>query len=398
MHEAFEHKNYIERSTIEQRLQNLKIYLEEINQLIFSGQLSKSSEKYKKIISDCNNLKKELEKIAQSAIGEKRIYLEDNNDDICEAIKNMDKLYHGLSTSYGAVPPQGYGDLLEWALQALTTESNSIAEMSVDDLVNDMLKNVAGSKTVGQDKADNMGIVIHAKELNNTPFIQQAGKNKKTGKEDGTIDYVIPDPNGGNDPLLSFKYTSGFTPDKKRQGKMDINFILPDTKEGQQFRISAKNWANLKNRDFGSSNLAYTLLRTIGEEGTDLYGYIMSDDKRSDRSITQAHKVAKLSIILDILMGYSQSKNFADTIVINDRSAGQMRIYSIYKIINHIDKNIKSIKISGYNEDIIHNEMSTLRNQLLKSLKEGRSDTVRSLFYKYLQSVKVTLMYSNLNI
>lgn len=144
---------------------------------------------------------------------------------------------------------------------------------------------------------------------------------------------------------------------------MDIDFSLPEPKEGNRnFRISAKNWANLKNRDFGSSNLAYTLLRTIGEEGTDLYGYIMSDDKRSDRSITQAHKVAKLSIILDILMGYSQSENFADTIVINDRSAGQIRIYSIYKIINHIDKNIKSIKISGYNEDIIHNKMSILRN------------------------------------
>ena len=100
---------------------------------------------------------------------------------------------------------------------------------------------------------------------------------------------------------------------------MDIDFSLPEPKEGNRnFRISAKNWANLKNRDFGSSNLAYTLLRTIGEEGTDLYGYIMSDDKRSDRSITQAHKVAKLSTILDILMGYSQSENFADTIVIND--------------------------------------------------------------------------------
>lgn len=391
MHEAFEHKNYIERSTIEQRLQNLKRYLEEINQLISSGQLSESSEKYKKIISDCNSLERDLNTLLKETTGEKIVFAQEKTD-IKNLVDHMDKLYHGLSTSYGAVPPQGYGDLLEWALQALIHESDKIGEMAVDDLVNDMITNVAGSQRIGS-KNSNIGISINKNELKNTPFI------KKSEKDSKDIKFEIPNPNGEGEPLLSFKYTSGFNYDKERQGKMDIDFSLPEPKEGNRnFRISAKNWANLKNRDFGSSNLAYTLLRTIGEEGTDLYGYIMSDDKRSDRSITQAHKVAKLSIILDILMGYSQSENFADTIVINDRSAGQMRIYSIYKIINHIDKNIKSIKISGYNEDIIHNKMSILRNQLLKSLKEGRSDTVRSLFYKYLQSVKVTLMYSNLNI
>lgn len=81
--------------------------------------------------------------------------------------------------------------------------------MAVDDLVNDMITNVAGSQRIGS-KNSNIGISINKNELKNTPFI------KKSEKDSKDIKFEILNPNGEGEPLLSFKYTSGFNYDKER--------------------------------------------------------------------------------------------------------------------------------------------------------------------------------------
>jgi hypothetical protein len=43
-------------------------------------------------------------------------------------------------------------------------------------------------------------------------------------------------------------------------------------------------------------------------------------DKYNTDIVNAAHRLAKYSILIDILMGYSQTENYADTIVINVRS------------------------------------------------------------------------------
>jgi hypothetical protein len=52
--------------------------------------------------------------------------------------------------------------------------------------------------------------------------------------------------------------------------------------------------------------------------------------------LQDAHNLAKLSIVADILMGYSQSNAYADTLVINLRSgsASQIIVKSLKEVFN----------------------------------------------------------------
>lgn len=390
---------YIYKSTIEQRLKNLDQYLNEIEEANNNGMFDSIERKYEDILKESEELRKSLEELLLITTDLPQKIEFSENDGIKEKVDHMDKLYRGLATSRGAIPPQGYGDLLEWILQAISNEAEILGEYAVNDITQDFttslekMMNTAGSTTTGK---DGLSISVSMKEAGQLSNVTKESITKNNKKE---IFYTVSNPNNP-ESKITFKYTAGFSPDKERQGKMDVEFILPDPKEGnKKYRISAKNWATLKNRDFGSTNLIYTLLRNLGEEATDLYGYVISDEKSNSQKLLYADKVAKLSIVLDILMGYSQESNFADTIVINDRSDEKrpIKVYSILDIIKQVDKNIETLQLDGYNSDLIHNEISILRNALLVALNQGRSEAVRSLFYKYLQSIKVTLTYANLS-
>jgi hypothetical protein len=60
-------------------------------------------------------------------------------------------------------------------------------------------------------------------------------------------------------------------------------------------------------------------------------------DKYNTDIVNAAHRLAKYSILIDILMGYSQTENYADTIVINVRSEQRVIVGSIVDIIDQIN-------------------------------------------------------------
>jgi hypothetical protein len=175
------------------------------------------------------------------------------------------------------------------------------------------------------------------------------------------------------------KWISKFDPDSNRQGKMDVDFKL-NTDVGTEvpFRISAKNWQTL-DRNFGETNVIYALLRSAGNESTVEYCYAMQDE--NETNVDAAHKLAKFSLLVDILMGYSQKEKFADTLVINIRSEKRVIVASIIDIIDEINRSIDSFYLLDYDHAGIDSKLKILRSGLSAA---KAMDEYQPLAMKYL--------------
>ena len=161
---------------------------------------------------------------------------------------------------------------------------------------------------------------------------------------------------------LEMKKTS-FDPYSSRQGKMDVKLVinLPEEEKKTEFKISAKNWSTVLDHDFGEVNIAYGLMRSLqsSQVVTALVNFFATTEKNqiNENNLNNVHKIAKLSLAADILMGYSQESNFIDTIVINDRKNNHFIVFPVSDIMDGLkEADQKTIYLTNYD-----NGMSVIR-------------------------------------
>lgn len=256
--------------------------------------------------------------------------MEDSRATIAHRIYQLREIADFLASNPIAVPAKVYGDVLEYALGALSNIQlkdipNKVNKMTKEELkLEELKKGVHGANT------KNLG------EHKNRVAIG-VGNVVVTYEEEGTA----------KDPFSD------------RQGKMDVEFTLPGLPgTGKTYRISAKNWATVKEtekspRDFGSTRVGAAILRSLGPQG--LYDHfspaiVCAEPGSAEfNQLQYSHKIAKYSLLLDILMGYSQTNNYADTVVINDRQVKEMKVFSIRHILEAVESEtlkLKPIKLS----------------------------------------------------
>ena len=362
--ESFSHKQYIERATIDKRLKEVKKALRDLS-------LSSMS-KIDDISIKLNQLKKQLYALQKITTDDKgRIQLlEDQN--IYKQVQEMDALYAALSIDT-IVSPKDYGDILEYTLNAMNEPVDNITRGMTQELINKIVV-TEGSKSTGQ-----KGATIKIPKPENLSF-----KDKKVYISNGKGSF-------------SFTYESSFNPDSVRQGKMDVKLTLPGQEAMSPFRVSAKNWGAL--HDLGETPLAYALFRSLGnsEEGMYAYAYTLQD-KNNTAAINQAHELAKLAIVADILMGYSQSGGYADTLVINYRAKRQVIVRPMQEIFDQIEKKLRSLKIDGYKDGLIQRNIASLSKIAISRSQDSQTQDqyFQTMSLKYLQSIRVLLKYSSL--
>lgn len=144
----------------------------------------------------------------------------------------------------------------------------------------------------------------------------------------------------------------------EKQSKADVTIHLGDV----PLRISAKNWIQLSGKNFGYTTLAAALIRSGGLNDTLLYGLGLSWHKNWQPSLNYNlfHNYAYTAIVADIIAGISQGNaNSANTIVINDRSEGHVRVYSVRSLINKIADLGKGAEsyITGYDGEALHKNL-----------------------------------------
>lgn len=374
-YESFSHKEKIYKSTIKTRLNKVQAAIEN------SGIRVKSAEDLTQYENDLLALEANLKSMRYfKGIGSDKngqFYdLTKGSKTLIQRVKDIDAQYQALSEIGGVFTSKDFGQVLEWVLQAFDASTEPIIEDVVDDLISKELLEKAmktsGSATTGKD-----GIKI---TLNTTPKKKNKDNIKKQNKE-----FSISDGEGNS---FSFKAIQGFQPDSDRQGKMDVNFTFNDNGTYVPFRISAKNWQGLS-RDFGNTNIIHALIRSLDIEGAELYTSAMTDE---GKAVQDANDLAKYAIIVDILMGYSQKNNYADTLFINDRIGKSVYVISLVDLFEKIYNNIAEMKVGGYDNDTIETKLKILKRAVDKS--EGES--YRDLAWKYLQTVSCEVHFRNI--
>lgn len=298
------------------------------------------------------------------------------NENIYDRILQVDALYNGLSSvGSGIFTEQELGIIEETILGALSDDVNELSDAQAEMLLNEKL---TGMQT--RNEGSTKGLIHYRVGTNNPKIGKITGKGKN--KSLTITDPVFP---GGS---FSFKYNSSLSPNSDVQGKMDVNFILGG-QERLPFRISAKNWRSLNNRDFGSTQLAYAIIRSLDFDSLIDYLYLMQDEYIQ---LQQAHNFAKLCVLLDTVMGFSQKNLYADTLVINERGV-KYHVYSIKEIIqNALDKDFK---VNGYNNGYVHQNITNIRKAIIA--KRGRSASFQYYSIKYAQSLMVSISGSTVN-
>lgn len=297
------------------------------------------------------------------------------NKTILDLSKELDAIYNTLSAS-GAITMKDYGDVLEYGLALLNVDIENTTEKVTDELLDTMLQGKFGDMTV-----DRGGSVFDA-------TIPGAEKG-----ESFTF---------GN---IKFDYKPSISTGEKKQGKVDIVLTLPDNFKGSgsQFRISAKNWIEINSlHDLGKTDLLSAMSRSIDEQNViDLYSFTLQDEKHRNL-IALSHKIAEISILLDIVMGASQKLGYADTLIIVDRRREQVHIKNIPEmIILTIDEVINTLAIHGYNASELETSAIAARNFALSKPKdEDQSKTFLSFMYNIMKSVEVSVQFilSNQNL
>lgn len=167
--------------------------------------------------------------------------------------------------------------------------------------------------------------------------------------------------------------------------KVDAELTLPSPKDNplipeETFKISAKNWSSTFFHSFGSTSIAYAILRSNGNNVDELLSYGLKAGW-SKNNVPSIHQWAKIMIILDHVVGLGQGKETAaDTLVINNRSKNCIEVYSTAEILDRIVNNMDKIKINGYSNvqkiDLEYSEHLSPQNYANKILAHLRGITV----------------------
>lgn len=367
-----EHTSWIALRTIKNRCDYILKLLDALVQV----DSAKIYEIFNQTEQEMRNIVSSLEQIVN--IGEKqqtllgmldqRLYLTQHTSSFNELISQMDNIY-SIATTINSDLEKEYGEAFEASLDILNAYINRSVTENIDDFMKDFALH---RENKGKESADRGMLTSELFEIT---------KNRKASlRSQGSVSATEKTSYGSIHTMVKS------SPFDKRSGKVDVEFKLPELKD-KLFRISAKNWSGLAGHDFGETSLWSALLRTVNFDKTLQYGlvagYFDSEGKLWEE--IKLHQFAKLASVLDILMGFSQKNNFANTIVIYDRSSTQrpIKVFSINSLLEKICEQLDYFSLSGYDDTKVSANLSFT--------KEFLQQTYISHIQSVLSGIKIKL-------
>lgn len=368
--------------SVKKRIETCYNYLKTLQ---WKKQLGKKNDESKPLIEAIEELAK---KESKRFITKQRIKGEDTN----KALTTIQFFIDILNT---IATPSQLGDFsMDIKGKALEVLLQGIADEYVE-----LLKNNQTSNLFKEITSENIQTKIEQR-TSGTPGSQS---QKETDSETITI---------GNTKI---KIQSDFNPYKDRQGKMDVEMVsttnIPETKNSSiDFRISAKNWSNFS--DFGETWYIYGIIRSLQEfdnSGKVLDSFISqlhdyySNTEESKINVKEIHNIAKYSLAIDILMGYSQKQQSANIVVINLQGK-EFIVFSIGEVFQKIYENLMQQKstftLKNYPTDSEFKKIFEDNNDLgmvLKGLKFKSKEINKETGEEINKEVgKIMLTYSNI--
>lgn len=371
MWEDFHHTQKINTKTLRTRLNSL---VEAFNKLESVGldKLSDESKKLKDMIEKAITLYEQA--LKDLGIDSNTDYWIDlkEDDNLRVLIQSLDDAYKEVSIA--PITTTDYGSLFEYGLGIAAMVAEQAADNVTDVIIDEsfskdaVLKKVTGQQRTGGENIISLNTIVGSK----------VNVDKNASKKDVNVSLVV-----GNKKEGGFTINTAIPKaNASRPGKMDVQFNFSDG-DKTPFRISAKNW--LASRDFGESSLLSILQRTA-PDGKSIQRYMYALGTPKGNSLEKAHEFAKMAIVLDTLVGYSQKENWADTLVINDRKNGKIIVEHIPTLVDKYAKGDTSSKLSiigypektirAYSKDLYENHISKAKE---KDIQRYRAEMVAKL-------------------
>lgn len=338
------------------------------------------------------------------------------------AFKELEAIVIALTTNNGKtlLTTQEYGETLELA----TSELHKVINKTVPQTEDKLLQRLMGdAKKVGQSSVSRGGahldMVIDKKYLGDTSYrgVWDSKTNTwKTNKNGQKIiqKYVYIN----TDPKLEIKYTEE-QDEFDTKGKVDV--ILEYGENNNKLRISEKNFGyNVSERNnFGETNLLAGLNRSLNNkillESYTMalqYPYTNSNGKvyeEASSRLQAAHNLAKIALVADILMGYSQEQGYANCLLVHQRGR-KFTVIDIIELIKKLNNNlaelqpskmignetgfeeVKYIQLEGYNANLLEDAAQSIRTMILKSNSASlNTQNYYSIMYNYLKTQQIIL-------
>ena len=325
------------------------------------------------------DIQKSLEKLREYINEAKKEVNDYVGSSIIESDENFDRFYiilHKLKSIASLSGLDNYsqnkGIILE---EIFGGGASGTRSKNFNDFINDLSEDLAGQGITGKRWGD---------------LIQQRGENSiyianfKTDKtrKKPTDKQVFNQIDIGN--LGSITSTIRYNASAARQIKMDvsINFRPKNSKTTKIFRASLKNWGS-NTRSLGETSILGAILRTSDTETTNIYSLCLLGE---NNTLMMAHRIARLSILMDIVTGFSQKEGYADTLIINTGTS--IKVINPISLINEsYSQNIK-----GYNGE----EIQDVESKILKNMEyiqsPGRTKLYCGNIQAYLAAKKVEVL------
>lgn len=188
----------------------------------------------------------------------------------------------------------------------------------------------------------------------------------------------------------TFKYSPG----QDKMGKMDVIVQYPNGNL-EDLRFSAKSWTH-GSRSAGETSIAAGLTRAVGPNIMEYYALAMLNPRLDARphlgegadwiAYEAGHKLAKLALASDIVMGLSQRGDKlgrADILVID--TGVDIVVKDISQLVQAVDN------IAKYNETNIQNQAANVY-KAMNGVMYNRSQTYYGLYISTLNKMKVSYM------
>ena len=372
-------KERISIETIKRVYEELKTIFGKIeNSRGLADELQSKVEKLGKTLKDAENVIKTLE----MEIGEAGRTTYVMGDSFNSAIKTYNLLSGYLSFFQVNENIQGeLGRAFEKALTYIArykkTWEKSIQDQMIDTAFSVFSRNTGG-KVQGRGGSLNntLGIYISNFDMKNFDAEQEVLNMSKVFAE-------------GDNAAITASVDSGVA----KQIKMDVDLTIKDGKGASNYRISAKNWATASG-SIGETYLLSALDRSLGGNTTITYGLTLL---KKDPSVLQtAHDLARLAVLADIITGMSQTKGYADTLVINARSRSHIYVIDPAKLIFDYFEGANGISIRGYKEqELTDTAQNIMKVPPLNALRSpGRTGIYISSILSYLSTIKLSVAFN----
>lgn len=357
-----------------------------------------------------DNIKKTYEQLDININNKKAILSKDQNlERLVEGLNEIHRIFEenlpGKKNSSKKLSTKDIGDIFEYGLAMCSKEFIGKTTSEIKDMASSQLYNtVTGYITAGTTKALIAGgksAVLQAEYSYNfnDGYQKTVSKTTKKGKV-SEYEIVV-----SENPKITIKVKDNgivnydIKKAEQRNGKMDVLYTLPNSKM-KSFRVSAKNWSNTYGtqdnpRGFETKSLAYSIERTINR--LNFYRYIFqigSDVNNNDTSNIEIwHQLGKMSVISDALIGTTQSKGYADTLIINDRSKPLIIVVPMQSVINDIYDIISDENnFKGYDAQSINDSLQGIFKYHDQNKMTGTAAVISGR--QYLKNLAVTLKYS----